>query len=265
MLMGVRTGELRLATPNQFDLEQGLWVIPPEVVKQLQLDMRKKGKRSQDIPPYIVPLSPQAIEIVQYLLKQVKPAQRYLFAHRSGLTKRISENTLNGALKRMGYQDPLTGHGIRGTISTALNEFGYLEKRVDAQLSHSGPDKVSTAYNHAEYVEPRRRMMQDWANRLDLLEQGHVKAASTHLTICIEGVPAMVNNENASARKCWPSMKRQTTFQFRSSPNWLARGCRNNLSINSWAFVVWTDFEKPRMLMLNPTGPSVIFVNQVLQ
>src|SRR3546814_19795221 len=63
MLTGVRTGELRLATPDQFDLERGLWIIPPEVVKQLQLDMRKKGKRPQDIPPYIVPLSLQAIEI----------------------------------------------------------------------------------------------------------------------------------------------------------------------------------------------------------
>ncbi|ABI58299.1 tyrosine-type recombinase/integrase [Nitrosomonas eutropha] len=198
MLTGVRTGELRLAAPDQFDLERGLWIIPPEVVKQLQLDMRKKGKRTQDIPPYIVPLSLQAIEIVQSLLERIKPAQRYLLAHRSDLTKRISENTLNGALKRMGYQDLLTGHGIRGTISTALNEFGYLKKWVDAQLSHSDPDKVSTAYNHAEYVEPRRRMMQDWADRLDLLEQGHVAAASTHLTIRIEGVPAMVNNKHAS-------------------------------------------------------------------
>src|SRR3546814_798393 len=116
MLTGVRTGELRLATPDQFDLERGLWIIPPEVVKQLQLDMRKKGKRPQDIPPYIVPLSLQAIEIVQYLLERVKPAQHYLLTHRSDLTKRISENTLNGALKRMGYKDLLTGHGIRGTI-----------------------------------------------------------------------------------------------------------------------------------------------------
>lgn len=125
LLTGVRIGELRLATPEQFDLEQGLWIIPPEVVKQLQTDMRKKDKRPQDIPSYIVPLSIQAIEIVRYLLEEVRPAQRYLFSHRSDLKKRISENTLNGALKRMGYQDLLTGHGIRGTISTALNEVGY--------------------------------------------------------------------------------------------------------------------------------------------
>ncbi|HDT1677159.1 TPA: tyrosine-type recombinase/integrase [Enterobacter hormaechei subsp. steigerwaltii] len=189
LLTGVRTGELRLATPDQFHLDQGLWIIPPEVVKQLQLEMRKEGKRPGDIPPYIVPLSAQAMEIVQHMLEQFKPAQRYLFSHGWDLKKRISENTLNQALKRMGYTDQLTGHGIRATISTALNEIGYPKVWVDAQLSHSDPDKVSAAYNHAEYVEQRRRMMQDWADRLDLFEQHQVEAASMHLTVHLEGVP----------------------------------------------------------------------------
>ncbi|CAI1728975.1 tyrosine-type recombinase/integrase [Serratia fonticola] len=190
LLTGVRTGELRLATPEQFHLEQGLWIIPPENVKQLQLGMRKEGKPSADIPPYIVPLSLQAMNIVRYMLEQFKPAQRYLFSHCSNLRERISENTLNGALKRMGYKDQLTGHGIRATISTALNEIGYPKVWVDAQLSHADPDKVSSAYNHAEYVEQRRRMMQDWADRLDLFEQNQIKAASTHLTSNLEGIPA---------------------------------------------------------------------------
>ena len=172
LLTSVRTGELRLATPDQFDLEKRLWVIPAEVVKQLQLAMRKPGKQIQNVPPYIVPLSVQALEIVRHLLDQVVPAQRYLFAHRSDLSKRNSENTLNGALRRMGYADQLTGHGTRATISTALNEIGYPKIWVDAQLSHADPDKVSAAYNHAEYVEQRRTMMQDWANRLDLWGQG---------------------------------------------------------------------------------------------
>ncbi|EAZ58929.1 TPA: tyrosine-type recombinase/integrase, partial [Pseudomonas aeruginosa] len=198
-LTGVRTGELRLATPDQFDLDRGLWIIPPQIVKQLQDEMRKAGKRPQDVPPYIVPLSLQAIEIVRYLLGVMRPAQRHLLTHRSELKKRISENTLNAALKRMGYEDKLTGHGIRGTISTALNEIGYPKIWVDAQLSHSDPNKVSSAYNHAKYVEPRRRMMQDWADRLDLLEQGQVEAASAHLTIHIEGVPAMAEEDKPDA------------------------------------------------------------------
>jgi len=114
LLTGVRTGELRSATPEQFELERGLW---------------------------------------------------------------ISENTLNGALKRMGYKDQLTGHGIRATISTALNEIGYNTKWIGAQLSHADPHQVSAAYNHAEYVEQRRHMMQDWADRLDQWEsQGEQEA-----------------------------------------------------------------------------------------
>ena len=199
LFTGVRTGELRLATPDQFDLDRGLWIIPPEVVKQLQVDMRRKRQLPKDIPPYIVPLSVQAIEIVRQLLEQLKPAQHYLFRHDSELKKRMSENTLNGALKRMGYRDLLTGHGIRGTMSTALNEIGYPKVWVDAQLSHVDPNKVSATYNHAEYVEQRRRMMQDWADRLDLFEQNMVEAASMPLTIHLEGVPVLSDEEAASA------------------------------------------------------------------
>ena len=197
-LTGVRTGELRLATPDQFHLDQGLWIIPPEIVKQLQLDMRRKRQRPQDIPPYIVPLSVQAIEVVRYFLEQFKPAQRYLIPHDWDIKDQMSENTLNNALKRMGYRDLLTGHGIRGTISTALNEIGYPLKWVDAQLSHVDPNRTSATYNHAEYVEQRRRMMQDWADRLDLFEQERVEVASTPLTIRLEDLPAPAQNALAT-------------------------------------------------------------------
>lgn len=194
LLTGVRTGELRLATPDQFHLDQGLWIIPPEIVKQLQLEMRKDRKLPTDIPPYVVPLSVQAQEIVRYLLELRRPAQKYMLAHRSELTERISENTLNTALQRMGYVRKLTGHGIRATISTALNEIGYPKVWVDAQLSHSDPDRVSSSYNHAEYVEQRRRMMQDWADRLDLWERGLTEAASMHLSIQLDGMPLVPVN-----------------------------------------------------------------------
>ena len=198
LLTGVRTGELRLATPDQFDLDRGLWIIPPEVVKQLQVDMRRKRQLPKDIPPYIVPLSVQAMEIVRHMLEQFKPAQHFLFRHDSEMKKRMSENTLNSALKRLGYRDVLTGHGIRGTMSTALNEIGYPKAWVDAQLSHVDPNKVSATYNHAEYVEQRRRMMQDWADRLDLFEQNLVEAASVPLTIHLEGVSVVSADEAAA-------------------------------------------------------------------
>ncbi len=198
-LTGVRTGELRLATPDQFHLDQGLWIIPPEVVKQLQMDMRRKRQQAKDIPPYMVPLSVQAIEIVRHMLSEFKPAQRYLFRGDWDVKGQMSENTLNTALKRMGYRDLLTGHGIRATMSTALNEFGYPKAWVDAQLSHVDLNKVSATYNHAEYVEQRRRMMQDWADRLDLFEQNLVEAASMPLTIHLEGAPAVSNEQTTNA------------------------------------------------------------------
>lgn len=196
LLAGVRTGELRLATPDQFHLDDGLWIIPPDVVKQLELKMQKENLRTEDIPPYIVPLSVQAIEIVRHMLDRMKPAQKYLFPAVKDLKKRISENTLNHGLKRLGYDGRLTGHGIRATISTALNEVGYPDKWIDAQLSHVDPNPVRRTYNHAEYVEQRRRMMQDWADRLDLLEQDQVDAASAHLTVRLDGFPAATSSGN---------------------------------------------------------------------
>lgn len=198
LLTGVRTGELRLSRPNQFDLDRGLWIVPPDVVKQLQLDMRRKRQLPKDVPPYIVPLSVQAMEIVRHLLEQCKPAQHYLLRHDVEPKQRMSENTLNSALKRMGYRDLLTGHGIRGTISTALNEIGYPRVWVDAQLSHVDPNRVSATYNHAEYVEQRRRMMQDWADRLDLFERNMVEAASLPLTVRLEGLPIASEQKAAS-------------------------------------------------------------------
>ncbi|MEZ0472979.1 tyrosine-type recombinase/integrase [Luteimonas salinilitoris] len=177
LLTGVRTGELRSAIPDQFDLDRGLWIMPAALVKQLQLTTRKQGKRPQDVPPYIVPLSTQAIEVVRHLLGTRRPGQCYLLAHRGDLKKPISENTLNQALKSLGFEGQLTGHGIRATIATALNEYGYPKAWIDAQLSHADTKGGGAAYNHAEYVEQRRRMMQDWADCLDRLEQEGVNAA----------------------------------------------------------------------------------------
>jgi len=206
LLTGVRTCELRFATPDQFDLDRGLWIIPVARLKQRKLLTKKRRKRLIDIPPYIVPLPVQAQEVVRHLLDNCKPAQVYLIPGDWCLKKPLSENTLNGALKRMGYEDQLTGHGIRATISTALNELGYPKKWVDAQLSHADPDKISATYNHAEYVEQRRVMMQDWADRLDLFEQNQVEVASMHLTITLQGLPTIAGQAAAQAPVIHPAV-----------------------------------------------------------
>lgn len=164
LLTGVRTGELRQATWEQFDPDSGLWKIPAQNVKQLQKRVRST---TEEIPPYIVPLPTQAIHIIRELQTYRARGQKYLLSHYSDPARYISENTLNSALKRMGYKDRLTGHGIRATLSTALNELGYPKEWIEAQLSHSDKDQIRAAYNHAQYVEQRRTMMQEWADRLD--------------------------------------------------------------------------------------------------
>lgn len=166
LLTGVRTQELRYAAPQDFDLEAGLWRVPPDSVKQLRSRLRTE---SGEIPPYIVPLSRQAIAEVREMLK-VSARYPYLLAGRNDPTKPISENTLNKAIKSMGYEGRLTGHGLRGTVSTALHELGYESAWIEAQLSHADPNKTRASYNHAEYVEQRAGMMQAWADLLDELE-----------------------------------------------------------------------------------------------
>jgi integrase len=168
LLTGVRTGELRNATPDQFDLDAALWTIPADAVKQLRSRVRTEGG---DVPPYLVPLSRQAVEIVRWLLARTSRA-RLLIPGRNNPGQPMSENTVNGAITKMGYKDKLTGHGLRGTLSTALNEMGYHEDWIDAQLSHVGSNKVRRTYNHALWVPQRRQMMQDWADYLDAVEAG---------------------------------------------------------------------------------------------
>jgi len=172
LLTGVRTGELRQATIDQFDLDGLLWTVPVEAVKQLRLLQRKVD---HVIPPYLVPLSRQAAAMVREL-HTLTGGYRLILPGRDDPKKPISNGTVNMALKRMGYQNRLTGHGIRGTISTALNEMRDAEGRrrydpdwIEAQLSHAGENKIRGTYNHAEYVDARRDMMQDWADWLDSL------------------------------------------------------------------------------------------------
>jgi integrase len=167
LLTAVRTGELRQAKWSQFDLDAALWTIPAEGVKQLQKVIRVKGEGV--VPPYLVPLSRQAVEEVRKV-HQMTGRYKLLIAGRSDPSKPISDGTVNVALRRMGYEGRLTGHGIRATISTALNEMGYNEDWIEAQLSHAGSSKVRKTYNHAEYVEQRRGMMQEWADYLDSVE-----------------------------------------------------------------------------------------------
>lgn len=147
----VRTSELRFAEWAEIDTKKKEWKIPAEKMK-----MRA---------PHIVPLSTQALEVIAQL-REVNGAGQYLFPSRSSPKKPMSENTILYALYRMGYHSRMTGHGFRGLASTILNEHNFNRDWIERQLAHSERDGVRAAYNHAEYLPERRKMMQWWGDYL---------------------------------------------------------------------------------------------------
>lgn len=165
---GVRTIELRRAAPDDFNFEQMIWRIPPTAVKQLRGRVTKDGKEIKD---YVVPLPEQLLPHIRRLFDFTGRRYKHAFPGRNNPDSMISENTLNQAIKRIGLGGRLTGHGVRGTLSTALYEMGYPEHLVESQLSHADPNKSRAAYDHSEFVEERRIMMQAWADYLGSLLQ----------------------------------------------------------------------------------------------
>lgn len=155
----VRTSELIGARWEEFDLEARRWDIPAQRMK-----MRT---------PHVVPLSTQAIQVL-LALKESTGHRDILFPGERDHSKPMSNNTILGALKRMGYQGTMTGHGFRGIASTALHEQGYDHQHIELQLAHTQRNAVSAAYNHALYLEPRAKMMQGWGDYLDKLLLGNV-------------------------------------------------------------------------------------------
>jgi integrase len=152
LLTFVRTGELRGAEWVEMDLDKAEWRIPGERMKMKE--------------PHIVPLSRQAIG----LLKELQPLTgqwRYVFPNQHKPSGQMSENTILYALYRMGYHSRATGHGFRSTASTVLNEHGFPPDVIERQLAHGERNKVRAAYNHAQYLPERRKMMQWWADYLD--------------------------------------------------------------------------------------------------
>ncbi len=153
----VRTSELIGARWEEFDLEARRWSIPAT---------RMKMKT-----PHIVPLSFQAIEVLE-LLRTLSGNHELVFPGEQNPRKPMSNMTILKALERMGFKGRMTGHGFRGLASTILHEQGYNHDHIELQLAHAPRNAVSAAYNHALYLEPRAKMMQDWANFLDRTRQG---------------------------------------------------------------------------------------------
>jgi len=155
----VRTGEMIGAEWPEFHLDkhEPIWIVPAERMK-----MRTE---------HVVPLSRQAVRLLGEL-RSLSGDSRYVLPGRDN-GKPISNNTLLGALYRLGYQGRMTGHGFRAVASTVLNESGRFRPDViERQLAHCERNDVRGAYNRAEYVDERRKMMQWYADKLEELARG---------------------------------------------------------------------------------------------
>jgi integrase len=148
----VRTSELIGARWEEFDLETTRWSIPAVRMKMQT--------------PHIVPLALQTIEVLE-LLRTISGHRELVFPGEQNPRKPMSNMTILKALERMGYKGQMTGHGFRGLASTILHEQGYIHDHIELQLAHAPRNAVSAAYNHALYLEPRAKMMQDWADFLE--------------------------------------------------------------------------------------------------
>jgi integrase len=115
---------------------------------------------------HVVPLSRQVVALLREL-QAFTGATALLFPSRSNAFKPISENTLLFAMYRLGYHGRATVHGFRSLASTTLNERGWKPDVIERQLAHGERNKVRAAYNHAQYMDERRKMMQAWADWID--------------------------------------------------------------------------------------------------
>jgi len=147
----VRTAELRMMEWNEIDYENYLWRIPAHKMKMAQ--------------PHIVPLSRQALKLLEGL-KPLTGNKQHVF-HNYSTAKPISSNALLCAIRTMGYNGKMTGHGFRGLASTTLHEQGYMHDAIEIQLAHKVGNAVSQAYNHAQHLDYRIKMMQEWSDFID--------------------------------------------------------------------------------------------------
>lgn len=160
LLTFVRKRELIHAKWTEFDFDNAMWTVPSE---RMKMPTEEKGRRDKG---HEVPLSRQVIAILTEL-KPVCSGSEYLFPSNVSLEKPMSPSTLNVMFGRMGYSGLATPHGLRATASTILNELGFRGEIIERQLAHVERNEVRRAYNHAEFIDDRRVMMQDWANFID--------------------------------------------------------------------------------------------------
>lgn len=167
VLTFVRPGELRCALWEEFDMDAGVWTVPAERDRTRGLTGMKMREE------HTVPLSRQAVAVLREL-QALTGGRDLLFPNRNGQGRPISDNTLNKALRAMGYaSEQVTGAGFRATATGMLLEQGFKPDVIDRQLAHRERKQVFAAYSHhAQFMKERKAMMQAWADHLERLQQG---------------------------------------------------------------------------------------------
>lgn len=157
-LLFVRPGELRQAEWSGFNLDGN---AP---------DWRYRVTKTKS--DHIVPLAAQAVEILRDL-HPLTGGGRFVFPGARSAERAMSENTVNAALRRLGYEvGTVTAHGFRATARTLLAEQGWAEAAIERQLAHKPAGPLGSAYDRTQFLAERRRMMQAWADYLDRLREG---------------------------------------------------------------------------------------------
>ena len=157
----VRPGELRSAEWSEFEFDGAIWSIPAKKMK-----MRR---------PHLVPLSPRAAEVLREL-HAITGKGQFLFPSVRSVKRCMSENTINAALRRLGFKtDEMTAHGFRSAASSILNESGlWNPDAIERQLAHVDADSVRRAYARADFWDERVKMMNWWAEKCEELRRGGV-------------------------------------------------------------------------------------------
>lgn len=166
-MLFLRIGELRHGKWKDVDLDAGIWHFPAEELKGT-----KQEKAAWKGQIHAICLSSQAIAVLRELYP-LTGAGLYIFKGRSA-ARPISENTINSAMRTMGYdEETVTGHGFRTTARTMLHEtLNFTPDAIEAQLAHKVPDRLGTAYNRAKHLPERQVMMQAWSDYLEQLKAG---------------------------------------------------------------------------------------------
>jgi len=178
-LLFQRPGQTRRMSWEQVDLDAALWVCPPEIMK-----MRHSARA--DAMPHLVPLPRQAVEILrdlEGLTGPTGPVFKSVSRRRgkNGYSRFISENTVNAALRSMGYdtQEEITAHGFRAMARSMIREkLGWDTEIIERHLAHNSREELGEAYDRARFVEQRREMAQAWADYLDELARGPITPLS---------------------------------------------------------------------------------------